>query len=430
MGLVQFVRNITKKMRANSAPPPENMPATLDQSDSERTSVPTSPASRWNRTTHFLKKRGKAIGQHFSPKPGFLSLAVRLASNDCRKRYRPVRLLGSGGNGVVHLCRDRQVGTLVAVKTICHNDPSSPPTEAVILQQLDRHKNIIQYYTMLGHPTLASDLQLVFEYCSLGDLAAYNEQYPNSLPEMFIWHSFKHITNGLYYLHSQGVVHGDIKPANILLAPPCYGDLYPLLKLADFGTATINPPSEVPTQFATLAWQPPEATLHYGPESDMWALGCIIHELAGRSLPALELEEPATDPETWFDMSRATIPANTRDRSNYKYLYHYLAFHPPAPLRIDQPFAPSSMVYSKLLNYMMMRALDTDYRGRISAHELYRMLTILEPLVNNLMVVGQESALDRFDDGRDAEWQRVRYVTDSSVFQQIFKVLALRAHRR
>jgi serine/threonine protein kinase len=431
-GLVNFIGSTSKKSPPNStSPSQENMPAIPYQRNSERTSIATSSASRWYRAAHYLKKHGKAIGRHFSRKSGFLDLHPRLAFNGRQKRYCPVRLLGSGGNGVVHLCRDTKVGTLVAVKTISHHDPSSPPNEAGILQQLDPHTNITQYYTMLDHPALDACLQLVFEYCELGDLDAYNEEYADSLPEMFMWHIFKHITAGLHYLHSQGVVHGDMKPANVLLAPPRHGELYPLPKLADFGTATINPPSLVPRgHFSTPAWQPPEATLHHGPESDMWALGCIIHELAGRSLPALELERPVMDPETWFELSNATIPPNTSNRTNYKYLYHYLAFHPPAPLRIDQPIASTSMNYSKLLNFMMMRALDTDYRNRVCAHELYRILTAIEPLVHKLMAVGQQSALDRFDDGRDAEWQRTRHVTDSNVFQQIFKVLALRAHHR
>jgi hypothetical protein len=107
-----------------------------------------------------------------------------------------------------------------------------------------------------------------------------------------------------------------------------------------------------------------------------------------------------------------------------------MAFHPPEVVRIDRPSPYTSIVYSKLLNYMTMRTLDTNYRSRVTSFELYSLLPVLEPLVHKLMLSGQEALLDRFDDGRDHVWRMISNMTDSGVLEQLFYVLALRAQNR
>lgn len=222
------------------------------------------------------------------------------------------------------------------------------------------------------------------------------------------------------------MVHGDLKTDNILVCPASSAEMCPKLKIGDFGTAEVNPPRNIPLgQFGTIGFQAPEVATRYGPESDLWALGCIIYQLATRRLPLLELEEPDMDPEMWFDLNNIPILDGTLAHSLYKLLCHYMAFHPPAPERIDH----KSMKYSKLLNYFMMCALDTNYRTRITAYELHRSLPVLKNLAHDIILSGQESILNRFDNGRDADWKLMSIVTDSSVFEQNFYVLALRAHR-
>jgi serine/threonine protein kinase len=343
------------------------------------------------------------------------------------QRYVPIRLVGEGGNGTVHLCRDTRIGTLVAVKTIYHDTPRSLPDEVVALNFLGQNDNIIRYHTMLDHPSRNYHKQLIFEYCEVGDLANYVNTSMDQSPEMFIWHIFKHVSNGLQYVHSAGIVHGDLKPANILLTPARDGQIYPLPKIADFGSATINPPFHIPqSHLATLGWQPPEAEWRYGPESDIWALGCVIHEMAVRHLPIQTLGEPGLDPENWFDRNGKTLPPGTSYCSTYKRMCYYMAYHTHAPVRIDHP----PMSYSRLLNYYMMRALDMGFDTRITADQLFRVVSTLESLVYHLLLSGQESILGRFDDGRDGEWRAMSRVTDSNVFKQIFNTISLRARSK
>jgi hypothetical protein len=86
--------------------------------------------------------------------------------------------------------------------------------------------------------------------------------------------------------------------------------------------------------------------------------------------------------------------------------------------------------YSRLLNYIMMRALDMNFETRITSDQLCRILPTLESLVHRLLLSGQESILGRFDDGRDSDWKAMSRVTDSNVFKQIFKTICLRARSK
>jgi serine/threonine protein kinase len=341
------------------------------------------------------------------------------------QRYAPLRPLGAGGNGEVHLCRDTKMGTLIAVKTVDHEKPSMSPLEAEILHFLSQHTNIVRYHTVLKDPSQDFYIQLVFEYCELGDLADYvNSAIGDVTPEMFIWSAFKQISSGLHFVHRAGVVHGDLKTDNILVCPPPSGSICPILKIGDFGAATVNPPRDFPLgHFGTIGFQPPEVIMRHGPESDIWALGCIIYQLATRRLPYLETAEPQIDSELWFERNELSVPDGTPAPSLYKRTCHYMAFRPPAPKRIDQWVG-----YSKLLNYLMMRALDTNYHTRITIYELHRSIFVLEKLAHDLFLSGQDSNLNRFDDGRDAHWKHMSIVTDSTVYEHIFLDLALRAH--
>ena len=438
---MKYFCSIFSKDRARLPKPLHATPHTIADADSEATLIAFSHSSIPSRVARSLKNRAKAAGVLVLAKVRLVSpptdknessLEQPATSNANHVRYKPVRLLGRGGNGDVHLCRDTKMGSLVAVKTIYHGPSRTSPDEAHILRLLGQHEHIVWFHTFLNHPYKHEYKQLVFECCELGDLAAYMDAMPDDIPEMFAWHVFKHVTAGLHHIHSSGIVHGDLKPANILLAPARDGESYPLLKIADFGTATINPPKDIPLgHSATLGYQPPEAEWRYGPECDVWALGCIIHELAAWKLPIDKLEEPAMDPETWFDLAGKSVPPGTVHSTVYKHFCHYLAFHPPAPQRIDVDHLSSdtSMVYSKLLNYMMMRTLETNYRKRITAWELHRYVLVLKTLAHNLLLSGQESMLNRFDDGRDELWRQISPVTDSSVFEQLFYSLALRTQR-
>lgn len=94
------------------------------------------------------------------------------------------------------------------------------------------------------------------------------------------------LLNGLYYIHSNKIIHRDMKAANVLITKQG------ILKLADFGLAraiSINKngqPNRYTNRVVTLWYRPPELLLgerNYGPAVDTWGAGCIMAEMWTRS---------------------------------------------------------------------------------------------------------------------------------------------------
>ena len=89
------------------------------------------------------------------------------------------------------------------------------------------------------------------------------------------------LLNGLYFIHSNKILHRDMKTANILITKSG------VLKLADFGlarafTLTTSQPNRYTNRVVTLWYRPPELLLgerNYGPPIDMWGAGCIMAEM-------------------------------------------------------------------------------------------------------------------------------------------------------
>jgi len=87
----------------------------------------------------------------------------------------------------------------------------------------------------------------------------------------------KQLLEGLYQCHSTGIMHRDIKPSNLLINSDG------VLKLADFGlTTSFLTQTNFSNNVVSLYYRPPELLLGshtYGPEIDMWSVGCILIEL-------------------------------------------------------------------------------------------------------------------------------------------------------
>ncbi|KAI4948282.1 hypothetical protein J4E91_006277 [Alternaria rosae] len=263
----------------------------------EQRLVPTTETPLAHDTTSRLNKRASTFGINALTKLRIVKSSAA-PTQPTWTQYELIRYIGFCGNGHVDLCFDTSYGILIAIKTLTLKIPSAPLAVASILQSLSHHSNIIRYHTSILNPAHPTHLQLVFEYSPRGDLLDYLDTIDSTVPEQFLWHVFKHVACGLNFLHSSGVVHGDIKPANILFTAAREGDRFSLHKIADFGAASRDCSSNIPRgHLGTPSFQPPETNHRHGPGSDIWALGCMNHKLILGRLSVQKIEELDTDAE-------------------------------------------------------------------------------------------------------------------------------------
>ena len=147
--------------------------------------------------------------------------------------------------------------------------------EAILLSQCD-FPNVIKIYDFKKEP-----VTIVMEYCAKGSLRSILDKkiFLPPLYKIFLIYS---ICDGLYYIHYKGIVHGDLKCANILLSDELkyYIDnkFYPIPKLADFGLSQISP-NEVAA--GTPGFIAPEVFKGSGLnfKTDIFALGMVMFEI-------------------------------------------------------------------------------------------------------------------------------------------------------
>ncbi|XP_073129923.1 MAP3K epsilon protein kinase 1-like [Henckelia pumila] len=198
--------------------------------------------------------------------------------------------IGKGAYGRVYKGLDLENGDFVAIKqvsleNIAQEDLNTIMQEIDLLKNLN-HKNIVKY---LGSLKTKTHLHIILEYVENGSLA--NIIKPNKFgpfPESLVAVYIAQVLEGLVYLHEQGVIHRDIKGANILLTKEG------LVKLADFGVATKLNEADLNTHsvVGTPYWMAPEVIEMSGvcAASDIWSVGCTVIELLTCVPPYYDLQ--------------------------------------------------------------------------------------------------------------------------------------------
>lgn len=198
--------------------------------------------------------------------------------------------IGKGAYGRVYKGLDLENGDFVAIKQVSLENIAQEDLN-IIMQEIDllknlNHKNIVKY---LGSLKTKSHLHIILEYVENGSLA--NIIKPNKFgpfPESLVAVYIAQVLEGLVYLHEQGVIHRDIKGANILTTKEG------LVKLADFGVATKLTEADVNTHsvVGTPYWMAPEVIEMSGvcAASDIWSVGCTVIELLTCVPPYYDLQ--------------------------------------------------------------------------------------------------------------------------------------------
>ena len=191
------------------------------------------------------------------------------------KDYQLGDCLGKGAFGSVFRALNMGTGETVAVKQVKLADlPKSElrviTLEIDLLKNLD-HPNIVKYR---GFVKSTESLNIILEYCENGSLHSISKNF-GKFPENLVGIYMSQVLHGLLYLHEQGVIHRDIKGANILTTKQG------LVKLADFGVATRTTTFHESSVVGTPYWMAPEVIELSGATtaSDIWSLGCTVIEL-------------------------------------------------------------------------------------------------------------------------------------------------------
>ncbi|EGC39194.1 hypothetical protein DICPUDRAFT_96609 [Dictyostelium purpureum] len=194
-------------------------------------------------------------------------------------------VIGKGGFGTVYQGLDIEDGDFVAIKQI--NLTKIPKDQLQgIMNEIDllknlNHANIVKY---IKYVKTKENLYIVLEYVENGSLSSLIKKF-GKFPESLVCVYIRQVLEGLVYLHEQGVVHRDIKGANILTTKEGK------IKLADFGVATKFDDSSAAAVVGTPYWMAPEIIELNGAttKSDIWSVGCTVIELLTGSPPYYDL---------------------------------------------------------------------------------------------------------------------------------------------
>jgi Protein kinase domain len=210
-----------------------------------------------------------------------MQTAVALTENNLvLGRYRPLRPLGSGGGGSVWLARDEEAGQDVALKVVeREGKPGARAEREVDAATRLRHRRCLRALALAR-----DDRHVYVAYPYVAGRTLRDALRGGALDDWSAVEAGAQVLEALAHAHAQGVVHRDVKPANVMLED---GDEVSV-RLLDFGLAqlehadTLTAVGDVP---GTLAYIAPERLA--GEEAtgaaDVWAVGVLLWEaLAGR----------------------------------------------------------------------------------------------------------------------------------------------------
>ena len=208
-----------------------------------------------------------------------------------KERYEIVELLGEGGMAFVYKAKDMQLERMVAIKTL-------KPNYVEQTTFVERFKREAQTAANLNHPNIVQifdwgieeEPYFVMEYIEGNTLTSIisNRKTISLSDALFIG---AQVANGLQAAHSQGLVHRDIKPGNIMITPSGK------VKVTDFGIVSIQDEESDITKtgsiLGTASYISPEQAQGKAVSvgSDLYSLGTVLYELITGN-PPFEADTP------------------------------------------------------------------------------------------------------------------------------------------
>jgi serine/threonine-protein kinase len=245
------------------------------------------------------------VTRQVQAEPGMLPAGATFAG-----RYEIKGVLGMGGMGVVYRAWDKELGELVAIKTLRMDAAQSEPAalerfkQEIRLARKITHRNVVRTHD-LGE---VDGLYFITMEFVEGQSLKHLIQSRGPLPVAVVLTIGKQLCRALEVAHEQGVIHRDIKPQNLIVEPSG------TLKVMDFGIARLAKRSEGMTQagmaVGTPEYMAPEQLLGADVDfrADVYATGAVLFEsVTGRppfvadspiTLVAKQLEESPPSPRS------------------------------------------------------------------------------------------------------------------------------------
>ena len=214
------------------------------------------------------------------------------------QNYQLAELIGKGSFGRVYKAVDRATGGFVAVKVINIEDGDRQDQHADTLNDIRKEISTLRALsgsgatninTIIDDFLVGSFICVVTEFCAGGSVSTLMKP-TGSVPEKWIIPILREVSEGLAWVHDQGIVHRDIKCANVLIHDDGR------VQLCDFGVAGIVETryDKRNTFIGTLHWMAPEMfdpDIEYGKEVDIWAFGSLAFEAATGLPPNARLRD-------------------------------------------------------------------------------------------------------------------------------------------
>jgi len=226
--------------------------------------------------------------------------------------YRILELIAKGGFGKTYKGEQITLNTPVCIK---HSNYVSPQDEEILLEEA---KSIwdLRHYSI---PTMRDILKLddgshalVMSYISGPTLEQIIDKNRKLDPEHVAWIT-ERVLNALKYLHYNGVVHGDVKPQNIIIQPESHH-----VVIVDYGLSLIRPSRDSSSKGYTLYFASPEQERGDPllPESDFYGLGMtMIYALGG---DIIKKKVPHYVPDSMCEFIKRFIVYDVLDRPNWQ----------------------------------------------------------------------------------------------------------------
>ena len=228
-----------------------------------------------------------------------------------KNNYKRGNLIGKGAFGYVYESINPIFDNKIAMKIIDKNKMNINDNNNIVNEEKEDMKSEINILKKLSHPNIVKIFEfyetdnyfyIITEFCKSGELSKYINN--NNLTESQLCVIFYQVFSGLMYLHENHIIHGDLKPQNILISSKennsVSNEIYSWIKIIDFGTAKMFKKEIIKGNdiVGTLYYIAPEVfssnSDNYDEKSDIWSVGIILYKALTKKYPFIGKSDDET----------------------------------------------------------------------------------------------------------------------------------------